>query len=69
MFVYDDSIHWESTGLGISCLGHDIALKSVFCEGLNHNLQVELAYQDDTTSLSQYFNLADMMDNLIRNNP
>lgn len=46
-----------------------MAFKTVFREGLNHELQAELACKDETSDLSQYITMAIKLDNLIRNKP
>lgn len=46
-----------------------MALKTVFQEGLNHELQAELAYKNETMDLSQFIKMANKLDNLIRNKP
>lgn len=48
---------------------NNVALKTVFREGLNHELQVEIACKDETSDLSQYITMAIKLDKLIRNKP
>lgn len=48
---------------------NDVALKSVFGEGLNPTLQAELATRDESLTLSEYITLTVKIDNLMRNCP
>lgn len=46
---------------------YDVALKTVFREGLNHELEAEMACKNETPDLSQFITMAIKLNNLIRN--